>query len=129
MYPLLVKDGLVLPCWALAVIFCLSSSYLLPMKQSRLTLLLVSKKLFAYHSYISFFLQCVSSVICLLMLCAGSHVILPPTHLPDLFPVLISGYSCILFLIFWLYLNITQLYCKQRSQLNTQIIHKHLKDD
>lgn len=109
MYPLLAKDGLVLSCWALAGIFYLISSYLLPiMKQPLLSKLLVRHFIgfivysLSYLSYLCLSLQCASSFIGLLVLCTASHVITPPSHLPDLFPVLISGYSCILFLLFWL---------------------------
>ena len=133
MYPLLVKDGLVLPCWALAGIFYLTSSYLLPiMKQPKLTLISV-RCCIVYQllliSLLSFSLQCASSLVGLLILCAAGHVIPPPSHLPHLFPVLISGYSCILLLLFWLHLTVTQLYSKQRGQLNKHIMHEHIKDD
>ena len=132
MYPLLVKDGLVLPCWALAGIFYFTSSYLLPiMKQPKLTL--ISVRYIVYQllliSLLSFSLQCASSLVGLLILCAAGHVIPPPSHLPHLFPVLISGYSCILLLLFWLHLTITQLYSKQRGQLNKHIMYEHIKDD
>ena len=131
MYPLLVKDGLVLPCWALAGIFYFISSYLLPiMKQPKLTLFSVRSYIFLLIliSLLSF-LQCASSLVGLLILCATSHVVTQPSHLPDLFPVLISGYSCILLLLFWLHLTVTQLYSKQRGQLNKHIMHEHIKDD
>ena len=74
-------------------------------------------------------LQCASSLVGLLILCAAGHVITPPGHLPDLFSVLISGYSCILLLLFWLHLTVTQLYSKRRGQLNRHIMHEHIKDD
>ncbi|XP_065899905.1 dolichyl pyrophosphate Man9GlcNAc2 alpha-1,3-glucosyltransferase-like [Dysidea avara] len=95
MYPLLVRDGLAIACWALTGIFCVCSKYCLPhQKVSKITLTF-----------------CVSSVVGLMMLCAASHVISPPSRLPDLFPVLISGYSCILFLLSCVYFNITQFSC------------------
>ena len=132
MYPLLVKDGLVLPCWALAGIFYFTSSYHKWMKQPKLTVISV-RYCIVYQllliSLLSFSLQCASSLVGLLILCAAGHVIPPPSHLPHLFPVLISGYSCILLLLFWLHLTVTQLYSKQRSQLNKHIMHERIKND
>ena len=73
--------------------------------------------------------QCVSTGIGLMMLCAASHVISPPTQLPDLFPVLISGYSCILFLLSALYFNVTQFSCYKTVHFNNHHTDKHLKSD
>ena len=112
MYPLLVRDGLAIACWALTGIFCVCSKYCLPhQKVSKITLTFVSLVYCHFFKLWDYIFQCVSSVVGLMMLCAASHVISPPSRLPDLFPVLISGYSCILFLLSCVYFNITQFSC------------------
>lgn len=55
---------------------------------------------------------CLQLVTCggiLLGLCVLSHVVSPPTSLPDIFPVLTSCYSCFLFMLTMMYFNYIQL--------------------
>lgn len=92
MYPLLTKDGLILPMWALCGIFivvmvcsCLKSCCL--------------------YQYILIVL----SLGILFGLCVLSHVISPPTSLPDIFAVLISAYCCCLFIFTLVYLSYIQI--------------------
>lgn len=55
-------------------------------------------------------MQICCSPLLLLLLCLLSHLVPPPAHLPNLFPVLISSYSCGLFLFSYLYCNWLQLF-------------------
>ena len=50
-----------------------------------------------------------SSVCVLLGLCLLSHLLPSPASLPDIFPVLISFYSCVLLMSTWLYFSYVQL--------------------
>lgn len=49
------------------------------------------------------------SVLGMVALTVGSLAVKPPVHLPDLFPVLVSVYSCLHFLLFLVYFHYRQL--------------------
>ena len=51
----------------------------------------------------------VASASVLIALCTLSHVIPPPPSLPDIFPVLISSFSCLLFMLTLLYFSYVQV--------------------
>lgn len=63
-------------------------------------------------------LQLTSSLSVLLLLCLLSHILTPPRSLPDIFPVLISCYSCFLFLITLSYLVYIQLSLPRVNEKN-----------
>lgn len=102
MYPLLVKDGLVLPTWSLSLFFLLSSYLFLPR---------LSYKIHNQDKRINLLFY-VSMGLCL-TLCISSHFVTPPARLPDLFPVLISGFSCLHFLGFLVWFNYMQFMPQQ----------------
>ncbi|CAB4006200.1 Dolichyl pyrophosphate Man9 c2 alpha-1,3-glucosyltransferase [Paramuricea clavata] len=98
MIPLLEKDGLLLayiPCMLLFLL--LAFSFHLDLKRTPTTI----KFLFF------------SSIACCILLHVVSHLIVPPRKYPDIFPLLISMYSCGHFLLFFIYSNFRQYkeYC------------------
>ena len=110
MYPLLTKDGLILPMWALCGIFivvmvcsCLKSCCLYQY------ILVSIKSVSCRLNVMAIILQIVLSLGILFGLCVLSHVISPPTSLPDIFAVLISAYCCCLFIFTLVYLSYIQI--------------------
>lgn len=98
MYPLMVKDGLVIPTWILCGFFYYCSQLILPYLHYRTHNLPKNTRNLFYISISS-----------LLSVCLLSHIITPPSRWPDLFPVLISSLSCLHFLLFFLFFTYKQL--------------------
>ena len=131
MYPLLVKDGLALPCWILIAFFYLCTQLLLPYlryktsQMPRLTILgvslqpqavIISTFIHPFSLSLSFlfppphcFPQFYCSLLLLTSLCGLSHLVTPPERYPDLFPVLISSISFVHFAGFLVYFTHRQL--------------------
>lgn len=119
MLPLLIKDGLIIPFVALNLIYiccyslCIKIAYpksgLFSFVNANLvygTKNLGSKKaVILYLSSLSFVLSLLS-MICITF---GALFVEPPVMYPDLFPLLISVYSCCHFILFYLYFNFQQL--------------------
>lgn len=69
-------------------------------------------RIFLNNSFKFFFLlQFTLSMIGVIILSACSLLVTPPIRLPDLFPVLISIYSCAHFLVFLVYFHVKQFMC------------------
>ncbi|KAK3581862.1 hypothetical protein CHS0354_032768 [Potamilus streckersoni] len=99
MLPLLIKDGLLIAYLALMVIYIILYMSAFPMSAT---------------GNMSWHLKLRKPVFCLSLTGAVALTIAmvtmePPPHLPDLFPVLISAFSCGHFVLFFMYYNYLQL--------------------
>lgn len=111
MLPLLVLDQLVWSFVSLTVIYLalirlvsMHSKQILSPKWDVLSLKLISEssELVVCLFYLSTFVGCG-------LLLLGQQFIKPPDKLPFLFPLLISAYSCVHFVAFFIYFNYRQL--------------------
>ncbi|XP_067893429.1 dolichyl pyrophosphate Man9GlcNAc2 alpha-1,3-glucosyltransferase isoform X2 [Heterodontus francisci] len=118
MFPLLLKDGLLLPYTVTTLAFLLVTTKLLSafervsLKDLQLEPLFQGVRQYIPHFTIPPHLAKFSfllSVIAMATLSLMSAMLVPPPQLPDLFPVLVSLFSCIHFLIFLMYFNILHL--------------------
>ncbi|CAH0595286.1 unnamed protein product [Chrysodeixis includens] len=114
MLPLLVKDGLFIPFIATNLIYtsfysiCLrlsqpNSGYFSIFNANRVAKILQPNKkdsspLLSFLSLIFFF-----SIIGMILLTIGTVFVEPPPQYPDIFPLLVSAYSCAHFLFFFFY--------------------------
>ncbi|XP_060078791.1 dolichyl pyrophosphate Man9GlcNAc2 alpha-1,3-glucosyltransferase-like [Ylistrum balloti] len=111
MLPLLIKDGLLTAYIAITLLYILISRgitpvFVLPSNEYRL-----QRRLQKFTFYWSMF-----GVIALTTL---SVFTTPPPKLPDLFPVLVSMYSCAHFLLFLIYFHMRQFQCQDTETTNT----------
>lgn len=115
MLPLFLKDGLLVPYIVTSLGFLYFSIYLLsPLKHCTEEEL----RMGAYHKILFFLpkldLACIVrwkfyiSILAMAALGIASATMAPPSHLPDLFPVLVSTFSFLHFLGTFLYFNIVQ---------------------
>ncbi|OCT84840.1 hypothetical protein XELAEV_18022997mg [Xenopus laevis] len=115
MLPLLLKDGLLLAYIITSLVFLLVSKSLLPapanMSEDSLNLkpfcisvrrYLPWFRLPGYLIKLSFY----TSLMGMASLTLASDILVPPLRFPDLFPVLVSSFSCVHFLVFLFYFNI-----------------------
>lgn len=113
MLPLLVLDQLVWAYVSLTVIYLIlirlvlaltmhSKQILSPKWDVLLLKYIVDNELIICLYYLSTFVGCA-------LLLLGQQFIKPPPKLPFLFPLLISTYSCIHFVAFFIYFNYRQL--------------------
>ncbi|KAG6443079.1 dolichyl pyrophosphate Man9GlcNAc2 alpha-1,3-glucosyltransferase [Manduca sexta] len=120
MLPLFIKDGLIIPYIATNVIYISFYSICLKLAQptsstfSFFNANRVYKVVFPSKTENSVLLNLLSanfffSVVCMIWLAFAAVYIEPPAKYPDLFPLLISVYSCSHFLLFFLYFNYQQL--------------------
>ncbi|XP_062920181.1 dolichyl pyrophosphate Man9GlcNAc2 alpha-1,3-glucosyltransferase isoform X1 [Mobula hypostoma] len=118
MFPLLLKDGLLLPyivsslTFLLVTIKLLSAFEKVSVEDLQLQPVLQSLRRYIPHFAISSYVAKLSfllSVIAMASLSLISVTLVPPPQLPDLFPVLVSLISCFHFLIFLVYFNILHL--------------------
>ncbi|XP_056388832.1 dolichyl pyrophosphate Man9GlcNAc2 alpha-1,3-glucosyltransferase [Hyla sarda] len=119
MLPLLQKDGLVMAYVITTLIFLLVSAPFLSSHEKTSEDRLKVKPFCTFaRRYIPWFrineslvkLLFFSSVLVMAALTIAISTLAPPPTLPDLFPVLISGVSCLHFLMFFFYFNIVQLW-------------------
>lgn len=112
MWPLLYKDGLVIPFYLLILSYILIVNYFYPIFNRR-TLIkeLTDSKLKIFDIYYYFYL--ISLCVCL-ALSLASLLIPPPPRYPDIFPLLISVYSAMHFLFFLFYFNYIQVTLKSK---------------
>ncbi|XP_075688868.1 dolichyl pyrophosphate Man9GlcNAc2 alpha-1,3-glucosyltransferase [Rhinoderma darwinii] len=119
MLPLLHKDGLIMAYVITTLIFLLVSAAAMSFHEKTSEDSLGVKPFCAsVRRYISWFrlhetsvkLLFFSSMLVMAALTAVICALAPPPALPDLFPVLISGVSCIHFLMFFFYFNIIHLW-------------------
>ncbi|XP_014673327.1 PREDICTED: dolichyl pyrophosphate Man9GlcNAc2 alpha-1,3-glucosyltransferase-like [Priapulus caudatus] len=132
MYPLLVKDGLLLQFFATVLLFGLAvfavffSEHADPHPQRAPLTTSRMQRLLTYDGVllkIAFTLSCLEAVA--LAIC--SHLVEPPRHLPDLFPLLIAVYSCIHFLAFCGYFHLVQFSCLCMERATSETINKKKK--
>lgn len=117
MVPLLKKDNLLLPTTILNILFIgifLSSSFVKCTKVIETTKknyggVLKSLSLRMYHLYLLSMLGCT-------MLTIGIAFANPPKRYPDLFPLLVSVYSCVHFVGFFIYFNVKQFITKEDKE-------------
>lgn len=69
-------------------------------------------KLFISSFYLSSFVGCS-------LLVVGQVFVRPPNSLPFLFPLLISAYSCVHFVVFFIYFNIRQIFGGATVKIDT----------
>ncbi|XP_035509151.1 dolichyl pyrophosphate Man9GlcNAc2 alpha-1,3-glucosyltransferase [Morone saxatilis] len=115
MLPLFLKDGLLVPYVVTSLAFLFFSLYLLSALEHCSE---EELRLGAYHKMLFFLpkldLACITrwkfsiGVAAMAGLSAVSVVLVPPPHLPDLFPVLVSTTAFLQFLGTFLYFNIVQ---------------------
>ncbi|XP_051232138.1 dolichyl pyrophosphate Man9GlcNAc2 alpha-1,3-glucosyltransferase [Dicentrarchus labrax] len=115
MLPLLLKDGLLVPYVVTSLAFLFFSLYLLSALEHCSE---EELRLGAYHKMLFFLpkldLACITrwkfyiGVAAMAGLSAVSVALVPPPHLPDLFPVLVSTTAFLQFLGTFLYFNIVQ---------------------
>lgn len=105
MLPLLLKDGHLVTYISTMVLYCILYYNFYPTLTS--TKEMVSDKP-QWTKIISNLLFCISMV-GVVILTFTSVLVPPPTHLPDLFPLMISVYSCAHFLMFLAYFHHAQL--------------------
>jgi len=110
MLPLLIKDGLIIPTISLTLFYLVSAHLMVnlfsfgrnkasskPQEKTFISQIPFKK--------ISFYLSLSGCAI--LTFCTVAFK--PPNHLPDLFPLLVSVYSCAHFCVFFIYFNYCQL--------------------
>ncbi|CAL4124291.1 unnamed protein product [Meganyctiphanes norvegica] len=115
MLPLLVKDGLEIPTLALTVLTFIVSNNLGRGNSSKTE---NTDNLWNSLQWFSYYL----SLIGLAVLSISSLTIAPPARYPDLFPVLISIYSCAHYCIFCVYFHYRQFKIKFNREINKQKI-------
>ncbi|XP_069794412.1 dolichyl pyrophosphate Man9GlcNAc2 alpha-1,3-glucosyltransferase isoform X3 [Narcine bancroftii] len=112
MFPLFLKDGLLLPYIVTSLAFLFVTTKLLSafekVSMEDLQLQPFSQSLKRYTPQVAKF-AFLLSVIGMATLSLTSITLVSPAQLPDLFPVLVSLFSCIHFLIFLMYFNILHL--------------------
>lgn len=121
MLPLLVVDRLVLPVVALTLVYLLLIRLIIALMSSgsRKTILspiwdmlslstINDNKLIICLFYLSTFIGCG-------LLFVGLLFVSPPKSLPFLFPLLISAYCCVHFVLFFIYFNYQQLFGERTS--------------
>lgn len=119
MLPLLLKDGLLIPYISTTLIYLGIYSVALKLSQPDAGLFTflnanrVYKMIQRNEKGNSMFLKLVSfyfffSLLGMLILTLGILFVKPPNKFPDLFPLLISVYSCSHFILFFLYFNYQQ---------------------
>ncbi|XP_074654940.1 dolichyl pyrophosphate Man9GlcNAc2 alpha-1,3-glucosyltransferase-like [Tubulanus polymorphus] len=108
MYPLLMRDLLSLPCLAMQVLFII----LVFLRYGSKLWNIASPSYFDKLYIEDFFVPSVSVAFLLCLLCQFKT---PPTLWPDLWPVLISLYSCGHFLMFCFYFNCLQYIYDERD--------------
>lgn len=119
MVPLLIKDGLMIPYLATTAIYICFYSISLKLAQPNSGILSFLNANIVYsvvktnNSHRQQFLKFLSinfvfSLMGMTMITVGALFVRPPHHLPDLFPLLISAYSCCHFLLFFMYFNYQQ---------------------
>lgn len=109
MLPLYLKDDLIIPFISLSALFSLFvfASATFPVNSKASNRLI--RKYFGRTSNLVKLLFKLSMMGCvILFLC--SSIANPPVRYPDLWPLLVSVYSCFHFCIFFLYFNYVQLY-------------------
>lgn len=118
MFPLLVKDGLVVAFFGLSGVFIgmtkLLIDYTKDKKNQNLNFLQMMWKInrksdgkFVENSFIAFFIL---STIAEIFLIIGFFFVTPPANLPFLHPLLISAFSCCHFVMFFVYFNVKQIF-------------------
>ena len=115
MYPLLVREELYIPAWAVSTLFVLVLLSVYDFKEGSQRFILVSFRndvnwpkhasLPPHPTH-----QMISSIVLLMGLCLLSHIVSPPPSLPDIFAVFISCYSCSLFVLSLLLFSSIQIY-------------------
>lgn len=113
MTPLLIRDGLLISYIVTNVAYLLivrlvnnlddASSSRSAVPFDVLNLSAFTNKIYLVYAFY------VSAVVGPSVLVLGLAFIPPPEKLPDLFPVLISAYCCVHFLVFFLYFNVRQV--------------------
>ncbi|XP_034237190.1 dolichyl pyrophosphate Man9GlcNAc2 alpha-1,3-glucosyltransferase [Thrips palmi] len=123
MLPLLLKDGLLIPTVALSVFHIVATTLMVNVLAS--TSLKSNKSdnqnVTNFWWWAVFSLSMMGCAVLTLLTVA----VKPPKHLPDLFPLLISVYSCIHFLGFLLYFNYKQFSLSGISLRQTVDEKKH----
>ncbi|XP_075220797.1 ALG6 alpha-1,3-glucosyltransferase garnysstan [Lycorma delicatula] len=122
MLPLYIKDNLHVPYISLTLFFYFFITSLLDLKttiNSSIAIIqnkipsIMKKRLFItnnickviYYMFLTSMIGCL--VLTFIILCLE-----PPSRYPDLFPLLVSFYSCIHFIMFFLYFNFVQISAK-----------------
>jgi len=100
MYPLLERDGQSMSYTALTLIYLVIAYF-------------YNLKLTSYHTAVKFMFGL--SLIGACFIHIGFATIKPPLKLPDLFPLLFATYSCLHFVLFWLYFNYRQWKCESQD--------------
>jgi len=100
MYPLLERDGQSMSYIALTLIYLVIAYF-------------YNLKLSSYHTVVK--LMFGLSLIGACFIHIGFATIKPPLKLPDLFPLLFATYSCLHFVLFWLYFNYRQWKCESQD--------------
>lgn len=118
MFPLLVKDGLVVAFFGLSGVFLgmtkLMIDYTKDKKHQSFNFLQILWKInrksdgkLVERLFIGFY---VLSTIAEVLLIFGFFFVAPPAGLPFLHPLLVSAFSCCHFLMFFLYFNVKQIF-------------------
>ncbi|XP_069126311.1 dolichyl pyrophosphate Man9GlcNAc2 alpha-1,3-glucosyltransferase-like [Argopecten irradians] len=112
MLPLLMKDGLLIPYISTTMLYTIISRSTTPVFAIPSDEYKLQRRLQKFTFYWSMF--------GVISLTALSVFATPPSNLPDLFPVLVSIYSCSHFLLFLIYFHVRQFQCKDYETTNTQ---------
>ncbi|CAG9791272.1 unnamed protein product [Diatraea saccharalis] len=119
MLPLLIKDGLVMPFVGTNIIYICFYSICLRLSQTNSSIFSFMNANLVYRAINdtkedSVFLKLLStsffvSLFGMFWLTVGSVFVEPPPQYPDIFPLLVSMYSCIHFIMFFIYFNYKQI--------------------
>ncbi|XP_077981304.1 dolichyl pyrophosphate Man9GlcNAc2 alpha-1,3-glucosyltransferase-like [Glandiceps talaboti] len=132
MLPLLIKDGLLLPFFVTMVLFTMLANYVFDAKAWQLPVFKQTLQIkylgelftFSSAAFIqSWFYMSILEMGLLSLLCIVKS---PPSRYPDLWPVLVSLFSCVHFLGFLIYFHLVQ-FCN--SYLTTKQPITAKKDD
>lgn len=109
MLPLLLKDKLLIPYIALSTLFvltfeCCSFNEVSSRKGSESS---NKRSVFAFLVHNIKYLYNLSLIVCV-VLTISSHTIIPPKRYPDIWPLIVSVYSCVHFIGFLVYFNVKQ---------------------
>lgn len=136
MLPLLMKDGLLLAYIATSILFLSVFSVVLMMMDKNIRFMDVfnvtkinnilkgTQNQYNGLFYKMFNIFFILSTLVMFVLTVASVFVSPPKQYPDLFPLLVSSFSCVNFLMFYIYFNYCQIIIPNES---TNIVIKKVK--
>lgn len=123
----MIKDQLVIIYWItfFAFIFLMFQRFYIHLNEISSIQLIFVKEFFnekIFFHYFLFYFQSLFSILLAIPILIANSFVSPPARYPDLWPVLISAYSCVYFLI-----TLIQFHIYQWKETNSMISKKKLR--